>query len=76
MEAYKKYILSTILYGICAMMGIISSIYSIIHYNLLIIIISLLFIYVSVDNFFCSSRAKACNRAAATHYMMPPFLRK
>jgi len=76
MNAYNKYIISTIGFGLCAIIGLISSIYSIINANYVLLGISLLFIYVSIDNFFCSSRAKTCGMASVNHYMMPPFLKK
>jgi len=73
---YKEYIASTLAYGLAALIAILLGAVFIFQEKWLPFIISLLILYVSLDNFFCSSRAKACGIKAKGHYTIPKFLKK
>ena len=76
MQIPKSYIISTLLYGLIAVLGLISAIFFLIKRNWFLAVISALIIYVSTDNFFCGTRfGKAC-KIKAKHYILPPFFKK
>ena len=76
--SYNRYVISTIVYGIFAIFGIITFFVFIFQKRYFLVIISLLIVYVTMDNFFCGARAnKVCKVKVKTHYTLPPFfLRK
>jgi len=73
---YRKYVHSTIGYGIFAVVGLVAMIYSLFNQNYLLLVISVLIMYVSLDNFFCGHRLKKCGIDCKSHYTVPPFLKK
>lgn len=66
-----KYILSTSLYGLTGVLGILTLIYFIIKKDIFLTLLSLIVILVSIDNFFCGKRAKVCNSKIKTPYILP-----
>jgi len=55
--------------------GILFAIFFLIKGRYFLSVLGLIFVYVSSDNFFCSSRAKSCGIHAKGHYFIPPFLK-
>lgn len=70
------YMLSTFGYGAMVLFGIVAALFFLFQKEFFLVVISFLIVYVAVDNFFCSARAKKCGFPAVGHYMIPPFLRK
>jgi hypothetical protein len=76
MDNYQKYILSTFLYGLCFVIGVIAALFFIYERSFFLAFLGVLFAYVSLDNFFCGSRAKTCGFAVKEHYIAPWNLKK
>ena len=71
-----SYILSTIVYGMIFVIALSLSVYFSIIHRWFLVIISLLMIYVCLDNFFCGARACKVGYRIKTHYAIPPFFKK
>lgn len=71
MDGKTKYFLETFAYGICFILGVVSLIYFSIQKSLFLSLLSLIFAYVSIDNFFCGSHAKKCGFPIRSHYILP-----
>ena len=76
MDLYKKYVMTTSIYGIIGILGIISAVLFIIDQRWFLLLISLAIIYVGFDNFFCSDRCLVVGIKAKGHYTLPPFLKR
>ena len=76
MKIPKKYVIETMLYGLTALIGIISTAIFLIQMNWFIVMVSIAVILVSLDNFFCGTRfGKVCS-IKTKHYIIPPFLKR
>lgn len=73
---YHCYVCSTLIYGVFALIGLISAIYFFSQQSYGLVIIALIVLYVGADNFFCGARAKKCGVPIASHYCIPPFLKR
>ena len=73
---YNLYVIETVAFGVVAIASIVLGIYFLIHDLYFLSFLCILAFYVSVDNFFCSRRAKKCGIAVRGHYIMPPSLQK
>ncbi len=73
---YKAYVLSTIAYGLFALIGFAGLIYFLMNKNYFLALICLAIFYVSLDNFFCGARLEKTGKKVKSHYAVPPFLRK
>ena len=73
---YNLYIISTLLYGLMALLGGIGLVYFLIQGQWFLVLISGLIVYVSVDNFFCGERVCNAGFKVKSHYVIPPFLKK
>ncbi len=76
MSPQQIYTLSTIGYGIVGILSAVGIPYFLTQQNYFLSFISVLILLVCLDNFFCGSRAKVCNKGIKTHYVIPPFLKK
>ena len=73
---YQQYIISTLLYGLMALLGVIGLVYFSIQQQWFLVVISTLIVYVSIDNFFCGERVCNAGFKVKSHYVIPPFLKK
>lgn len=73
---YKVYVISTLLYGVMALLGLFCFIYFLFRQEWFLVIISGLIVYVSVDNFFCGERVCNAGLIVKSHHVIPPFLKK
>lgn len=76
MEEKTKYFLETTAYGICTIIGISATILFTIQLKLILVILSIIFTLISIDNFFCGSHAKKCGFPIETHYVIPWKIKK
>ena len=71
---YETYVVTTLLYGLCGALGVAALVYFASR-NWFLAVLSVLFAYVAMDNFFCGSRLRRAGGKAEHHYVIPPFLR-
>lgn len=76
MDAVLKYKISTTIYALAFLFGLIMSIISLIQERYLAFVIALAFSYVAWDNTFCGNHARVCGYKVKGHYVIPPFLKK
>lgn len=74
MDALTKYKLTTGIYALCFLFGVVMSIISLLQEKWIVFLIALAFAYVGLDNTFCGTHAKVCGYHVKTHYVIPPFL--
>ena len=72
---YWQYIVSTLLYGLFAVLGLIGLVFFIQEQRWFLAAVSAIIIYVSVDNFFCGTHFRSAGGTCSTHYVLPPFLK-
>lgn len=73
---YSNYVISTIGYGIFAILGLLGVIYFGITKQFTLFFLGLAVFGIALDNFFCGSRAKKHGFKAKSLYVVPSFLRK
>lgn len=73
---YSDYVLYTILYGVIGLVGLVLSIVFLIQERYILVGIGFLIFLISMDNFFCNSRAKKCGIKTTGHYSLPEFLKR
>ena len=67
------YALSSLFYFLAFLSGVLFLGWSLKNKNIYLGIIAVLIIYISLDNFFCSSRIKKYGYKAKGHYSFPGF---
>jgi len=75
MDRLKKYKLKTYAYILTTLIGILWTTYTVIHANILLATLGVLFMLISLDNVFCGAHAKVCGYNVNSHYVIPPFLK-
>jgi len=72
----KKYVYSTLGYGLFAFFGLILVVYSFFTKRYVGLVIGILIMYVALDNFFCGCRARRYEVKDRGHYVIPRFLKR
>ena len=76
MTPEDHYRLSTLGYIACAVVGLIGVVFFAIKVNVLLVLLSALFVGVALDNVFCGARARSYGIPAKKHYILPQFLKR
>jgi hypothetical protein len=76
MNLHTRYIISTVGYGVVAVLGAAAGVYAYTARNWILLGVCLLIVGVAVDNFFCGDRCRVAGLPATGEYTIPPFLRR
>jgi len=74
-ESHYGYVFSTTLYGLVALIGVVSFISFLAQERYFFVVLSVIVVYVALDNFFCGLRAKRAGVNTNKHYIIPSFLK-